>query len=85
MARGGIKINLKGFDEMLENIKNAGGDVNQAAERALTASAKIVENELRTEAERAPAKAVTDTRQRSAGIWTVTTRKSRRLDIKLYF
>lgn len=50
MARGGIKINLKGFDTMLENIKNAGGDVNQAAERALTASAKIVENELRSEA-----------------------------------
>lgn len=50
MARGGIKINLKGFDKMLENIKAAGGDVDGAAQRALTASAKIVENELRSEA-----------------------------------
>lgn len=50
MAKGGIKINLKGFDKVLENIKTAGGDVDQAAERALTASAKIVETELRKEA-----------------------------------
>lgn len=46
MAKGGIKINLKGFDKMLENIKAAGGDVDRAAREAIEESAQIVEAEL---------------------------------------
>ena len=48
MAR--LKLNLKGFDKMLEQLQAAGADVDKAAQRAITASAKIVENELRSEA-----------------------------------
>ena len=44
----GIKLTLNGFDKLLDNIKEAGGDVVPATERALQASANIVENELKT-------------------------------------
>lgn len=44
MAR--IKLQLKGFDDMLEQIHKAGGDVNQAAERCVRESARIMQDEL---------------------------------------
>ena len=50
MGKSGIKINLKGFDKMLENIKEAGGDVDNAAKRAIKASANLTKNELISEA-----------------------------------
>lgn len=45
-----IKINLKGFDKMLEQLQEAGGDVSKAAASAIRESAKVVENDLRTAA-----------------------------------
>lgn len=50
MAKGGIKINLKGFEKMLEQLQEAGGDVSRAANSAIKESAKIVESELLTTA-----------------------------------
>lgn len=50
MAKGGIKINLKGFDKMLEQLQEAGGDVSTAAASAIRESAKVVESELRAAA-----------------------------------
>lgn len=44
MAR--IKLQLKGFDDMLEQIHKAGGNVNQAAERCVRESAQIMQSEL---------------------------------------
>lgn len=43
----GIKLDLKGFSKMLEELQRAGGNVNQAAQRAIDESAKIVESELK--------------------------------------
>lgn len=45
---GGIKLNLKGFEKMLEEIQDAGGNVEKAAEETLTECAKVVETELRS-------------------------------------
>lgn len=42
----GIKLNLKGFEKMLEEIQAAGGDVDKAAKETLTECAKVVEDEL---------------------------------------
>ena len=42
----GIKLNLKGFEKMLEEIQAAGGDVDKAAQETLTECAKVVEDEL---------------------------------------
>lgn len=47
---GGIKLNLKGFEKMLESIQEAGGNLDNSAQRAIQAAAKITENELRNEA-----------------------------------
>lgn len=44
-----IKIKLEGFDELLEEIEKATGDADRAAESALSVSAEIVDNELRTQ------------------------------------
>lgn len=49
MAR--ITLQLKGFDDMMEQIQKAGGDVNQAAESCIRESAKIMHNELTAEAQ----------------------------------
>lgn len=46
---GGIKLNLKGFEKMLEDIQAAGKDVDRAAADAIRESAKVVETELRAE------------------------------------
>lgn len=42
----GIKLNLKGFEKMLEEIEAAGGKAEMAAEATLTECAKVVETEL---------------------------------------
>lgn len=47
MAKGGIKINLKGFEKMLEDIQAAGKDADAVAAQAITESAQVVEEELR--------------------------------------
>ena len=44
-----IKLNLDGFDELISEIEKAGGAANRAAESALSASAVIMENELRAQ------------------------------------
>lgn len=49
MAR--IKLQLKGFDDMMEQIQRAGGDLNQAAESCIKESAQIMHAELKAEAQ----------------------------------
>lgn len=46
---GRIKLQLKGFDDMLEQIQQAGGDVNQAAESCIRESAQIMQADLKAE------------------------------------
>ena len=43
----GIKLDLKGFEKMLEEIQAAGGNVEQAAEATLNECASVVEQELK--------------------------------------
>jgi HK97 gp10 family phage protein len=43
----GIRLNLKGFSKMLDEIQQAGGNVESATEEALRKCAGVVENELR--------------------------------------
>lgn len=43
----GIKLNLNGFEKMLEEIQAAGGDVDAAAKDTLNECAKVVEDELK--------------------------------------
>ena len=47
MAR--IKLQLKGFDDMLEQIKNAGGDIDHAAESCIREAAQIMHADLKAE------------------------------------
>lgn len=47
---GGIKLNFKGFEKLLESIQEAGGNLDNSAQRAIREAAKITENELRAEA-----------------------------------
>lgn len=42
----GIKLNLNGFKQMLDEIQAAGGNVEQAAEETLNECANVVETEL---------------------------------------
>lgn len=49
----GIKVTFKGFEEMLENIKAAGGDVNKAVDSAMKQSAQIVKKELKLQMSKA--------------------------------
>ena len=42
-------LQLKGFDDLLERIQQAGGNVDKAAESCLRQSAQIMENELKTQ------------------------------------
>lgn len=42
----GIKLNLKGFDKLLEQIQEAGGNVDKATERAIDKSVDVVSQEL---------------------------------------
>lgn len=49
-GKGGIKLNLKGFEKKLAELQAAGKDVDRAAQSAIRESAQIVETELRTQA-----------------------------------
>ena len=42
-----IKLDFEGFDDLIEKIEAAGGTADRAAESALSASAVIMEEELR--------------------------------------
>lgn len=42
----GIRLNLKGFEKMLEEIERAGGDIESSTEEAIRKSAACVEDEL---------------------------------------
>lgn len=44
-----IKLNLKGFNELLENIQKANGNVLTATEKALKGSADIMQSTLKAE------------------------------------
>lgn len=44
-----IKLTTKGFESLLEDVKIAGGSVDQACESALKQSAVIMQNELKAE------------------------------------
>lgn len=44
-----IKLNLDGFDELIKQIEQAGGTVEQAAESCLRQSAQIMQSELKTQ------------------------------------
>lgn len=44
-----IKLKLSGFDDLFEQIKKAGGNVDKAAEQCLQESAQIMQNELKAQ------------------------------------
>lgn len=44
-----IKLKLDGFDELFEQIKAAGGEVDKAAESCMQQSAQIMQNELQSQ------------------------------------
>lgn len=48
-----IKLNLKGFDELLDKVNKANGDVDKAAAKAIKDSARIAQTELETAAKSA--------------------------------
>lgn len=50
MAKAGIKINLKGFDKILEQLQEANVDIDVAASQAIKESAQIFQDELIAEA-----------------------------------
>ena len=43
-----LKLTLKGFDGLLEEIQSAGGEIAPATERALQSSANLLTNEIRS-------------------------------------
>lgn len=49
MAKSGIHVTLKGFEDMLERIEKASGKADEAARKVIKKSAEIVEAELRAE------------------------------------
>lgn len=44
-----IKLNFKGFDDMLTAVKNAGGTIDRAAQSCISQSAQIMHSELKTQ------------------------------------
>lgn len=44
-----IKLKLSGFDDLFEQIKKAGGKVDEAAEQCLQESAQVMQNELKAQ------------------------------------
>ena len=48
MAKNTMKLDLNGFKELLERIQKAGGNIDTAAEKALTESAKPFMEDLKT-------------------------------------
>ncbi len=47
MGKNSLKLELTGVDQLLNQIQKIGGDVNQAAERAILASAKPFHQDLK--------------------------------------
>ncbi|MGN0451098.1 MAG: hypothetical protein ACI4FN_03130 [Acutalibacteraceae bacterium] len=47
-----IKIKLEGFDELLEKIQKAGGDIDAATKQCLQTSADIMQSELKAQMQR---------------------------------
>lgn len=43
----GIKLDIKGFNKLLEEIQRAGGDINKATEKAMNKSVDVVSQELK--------------------------------------
>lgn len=43
-----LKLTLKGFDGLLEEIQSAGGEIAPATERALQSSAKLLTNDIKS-------------------------------------
>ena len=48
MAKNTMKLDLNGFKELLERFQKAGGNIDAAAEKALTESAKPFMEDLKT-------------------------------------
>lgn len=48
-----IKIKLLGFEELLKEIKKAGGSIDKAVDSAMRQSAQIVQDELKEQMQRA--------------------------------
>lgn len=48
-----IKMKLSGFDELLEDIQKANGDVNRACSSAMKQSAQIMQSELKKQMQKA--------------------------------
>lgn len=46
MARSKISVTINGFDELIEQIRKAEGDVDGAIQKAVNAGADVVEQEL---------------------------------------
>ena len=59
MAR--MRLQLKGFDEMLETIQKAGGDVDKAAKRCAERSVEVLESNLIKQAQESGAETSTVT------------------------
>lgn len=53
MAQSRLKLNLKGFEDLIDDLTRKGKDVEKAAGKAITESARIVEAELKTECQAA--------------------------------
>lgn len=48
-----IKVKIEGFEEILHEIEKAGGSINKACDSAIRQSAQIVQNELKSQMQRA--------------------------------
>ncbi len=46
-----MRLQVKGFDEMLERVKRAGGNVDAAARQCMEQSVRVLESNLKKEAE----------------------------------
>lgn len=53
MADAGIKLKLEGFDELLKEIEDAGRSMNSAVESCMRQSAQTMQNELKSEMQKA--------------------------------
>lgn len=60
---GRMRLKVKGFDEMLERVQRAGGNVDAAARQCMERSLQVLESNLKKEAEAsgAPTSTVTHT------------------------
>lgn len=67
-SNSGIKLNITGFENLLEQIQQADGNINSATEQALNESAAVVAEELRSAATSAgvPASVVNAIKQDAA-------------------